>query len=334
MNRILKVLALFTFVFFIQACEDDSVKSVNRTPKKEEAKVVVPDFKADSAYYYIAKQVSFGPRVPGTDAHTECAAYLVDFFKSKGIKVYEQKFKSRSFDNKILDGINIIAAINPEVQNRILLTAHWDSRPFADHDPDTKNHFTPIDGANDGASGVGVLMEIARQMSIDAPKIGVDIILLDLEDYGQHADEEQTINSENTWGLGAQYWAKNPHIPGYDARFGILLDMVGAKGAVFGEEYYSKHYASGVLKKVWDIAAKNGYGDYFRSIDGGGVLDDHVFINKFAYIPTIDIIHHDSNTRSGFFPYWHTIRDNMDNIDKSTLKAVGQTVMAVSYGER
>lgn len=334
MNQILKVLVLFAFVFFIQACDNDSVKSVSRTNKKEEVKVVVPDFNADSAYSYVAKQVSFGPRVPDTKSHAECAAYFVNFFKSKGIKVYEQKFKSRSFDNKILDGINIIAAINPESESRILLTSHWDSRPFADHDPDKKNHYTPIDGANDGASGVGVLMEVARQMSIAKPNIGVDIILLDLEDYGQHADEEQTINSENTWGLGAQYWAKNPHIPGYDARFGILLDMVGAKDAVFGEEYYSKHYAPGVLKKVWKIAAQNGYGAYFQNTDGGGVLDDHVFINKFAYIPTIDIIHHDINTDSGFFPYWHTIRDNMDNIDKSTLKAVGQTMIAVSYGER
>jgi len=334
MNKILKFLVLFAFIFSIQACDNDSVKSVSRTNKKEEKKVTVPDFGADSAYSYVAKQVSFGPRVPGTKAHAECAAYHVDFFKSKGIKVYEQKFKSRSFDNKILNGVNIIAAINPESQSRILLTSHWDSRPFADHDPDVKNHFTPIDGANDGASGVGVLMEVARQMSILKPSIGIDIILLDLEDYGQHADEEQTINSENSWGLGAQYWAKNPHIPGYDARFGILLDMVGAKDAVFGEEYYSKHYAPGVLKKVWKIAAQNGYGAYFRNTDGGGVLDDHVFINKFAYIPTIDIIHHDSNTDSGFFPYWHTVRDNMDNIDKATLKAVGQTVMAVGYGER
>lgn len=334
MNYILKVIVLFAFVFSIQACDNDSVKSVIRTPKNAEVKVVIPVFNADSAFNFIAKQVSFGPRVPGTKAHGECANYLADFFKSKGIKVYEQNFKARSFDNKILDGVNIIAAINPEAKSRILLSAHWDSRPFADHDPDKKNHYMPIDGANDGASGVGVLMEIARQMSIEKPTIGVDIILLDLEDYGQHADGEQTINSENTWGLGAQFWAKNPHIPGYDARFGILLDMVGAKGAVFGEEYYSKHYAAGVLKKVWDIAAQNGYGDYFRNMDGGGVLDDHVFINKYAYIPTIDIIHHDSNTNSGFFPYWHTIRDNMDNIDKSSLKAVGQTLIAVCYNEK
>jgi Zn-dependent M28 family amino/carboxypeptidase len=333
MNNIIKIIFLFAFVFSIQACENDSVKSVKRNTQKKVAEVVIPDFNADSAYNYVAKQVSFGPRVPGTKAHAECASYLINYFKARGIKVYEQKFKSRSFDNKILNGINIIAAINPEAQSRILLTSHWDSRPFADHDPDKKNHYTPIDGANDGASGVGVLMEIARQMSIKSPKIGIDIILLDLEDYGQHADEQQSINSENSWGLGAQYWAKNPHIPGYDARFGILLDMVGAKDAVFGEEYYSKHYAPGVLKKVWRIAQQNGYEAYFRNIDGGGVLDDHVFINKFAYIPTIDIIHHDSNTDSGFFPYWHTIGDNMDVIEKSTLKAVGQTLLAVAYGE-
>ncbi len=334
MNIFPKVTLLIGFVLSLQACDNNKVQSVKRKPNKVIAQAVVPDFNADSAFSYVAKQVSFGPRIPNSKSHAECAAYFVSFFKSLGVKVYQQKFKSRSFDNKILNGENIIAAINPDAQARILLAAHWDSRPFADHDPDKKNHFTPIDGANDGASGVGVLMELARQMSIRNPKIGVDILLLDLEDYGQHADEKQTPNSEYTWGLGAQYWAKNPHIPGYDARFGILLDMVGAKNAVFGEEYYSKNYAPGVLKKVWNIAKSIGYGDYFKHFDGGGVLDDHVFINKYAYIPTIDIIHHDINTDSGFFPYWHTIRDNMDNIDKSSLKAVGQTLMAVAYGER
>ncbi len=332
MNYRILLFALSIGIMALQACNNEQPTRVKHTVVSP--KISIPNFNADSAYYYTKTQVAFGPRVPGSKAHAQCAAYYVRFFNRLGVKVYQQKFKSRSFDHKILSGDNIIASINPKEERRVLLAAHWDSRPFADQDPDPKKHHTPIDGANDGASGVGVLMEMARQMAKDKPKIGVDILLLDLEDYGQQADEKPIPNSEDTWGLGAQYWAKNPHIPGYDARFGILLDMVGAKDANFYEEYYSKHYASGVLDKVWNAAAKIGYGDYFKFQDGGGVLDDHVFINKFAYIPTIDIIQHDPNSKSGFFPYWHTVEDNMSKIDTNTLKIVGQTLMEVVYTER
>lgn len=326
---------LFVLLLIFSSCGQDKKTSVKSIKQNKKAPIIkVPAFNADSAYKYVAKQVAFGPRVPGTVAHEACANYYVSFFDNLGIKVYQQNFKSRAFDGKILNGINIIAAIKPEETHRVLLCSHWDSRPFADHDPDPKNHYTPIDGANDGASGVGILMEIARQLSIQNPTIGIDIILLDLEDYGQHASEPPKANSELTWALGSQYWSKNPHVAGYDARFGILLDMVGAKGATFYKEYYSNSYAPGILDKVWKSAANIGYGDYFINEERGAVIDDHVFINKYAYIPTIDIIHHDLTTKSNFFPYWHTINDNMDNIDNFSLKIVGQTLMEVIYKER
>ncbi len=333
MNQGIKIVLFVLGIALIGACTDPPAKKLE-TKKTESKTVAVPVFNADSAYHYIKQQVEFGPRVPGTEAHSACAKYFVDYFNQLGLKVYEQDFKARSFNGKILNGKNIIASINPEDSRRILLSAHWDSRPFADHDIDPEKHYTPIDGANDGGSGVGVLMEIARQLSLQKPEIGIDIILFDLEDYGQHAGEEQSAGSENSWALGSQYWAKNPHIPGYDARYGILLDMVGAEGAVFKREYYSNQYAPGVLTKVWNIAASIGYANYFLNQDGGAVLDDHVFINKFAYIPTIDIIHYDAATGSGFFSHWHTVEDNLDKIDKFSLKVVGQTVTEVVYRER
>ena len=329
----MKYLILILSLFLIIGCgnEDNKVQKVKRT--SEVKKVHVPSFSPDSAYKYIEEQIAFGPRVPGSNAHQACANYFISFFDRLDIKVYEQDFKARTFDGKTFNGKNIIAAINPDKQKRILLAAHWDSRPFADHDTDKDKHYTPIDGANDGASGVGVLMEIARQMSIEKPNIGVDIILFDLEDYGQHASITSNMHSSETWCLGSQHWAKNPHIAGYDAQFGILLDMIGAEGAEFGHEYYSNQYASGIIQKVWRKAAGIGYGDVFRNIDGGGVLDDHVFINKYAYIPTIDIIHHSPSTTSGFFEHWHTVGDKIDKISKFSLKAVGETVMTVAYTE-
>ena len=326
---------LVAMVFVLTACNQsgDTVTKPKKVVKRQKP-IIVPIFNQDSAYNYVKYQVDFGSRVPGTKAHSECAQYYVDFFEGIGLKVYQQKFKSRAFNGKILDGINIIASIKPEEKRRVLLCSHWDSRPFADHDPDPKNHNTPIDGANDGASGVGILMEIARQMSKSNPTIGIDILLLDLEDYGQHADETPIANSELTWGLGSQYWSKNPHIASYDARFGILLDMVGAKDVVFYKEHYSNTFAPGILDKVWGAAANIGYADVFKSSQKGAVIDDHIFINKYAYIPTIDIIHYDESTKSNFFPYWHTVSDNMEQIDPLSLKIVGQTLLEVVYREK
>jgi len=319
------------FSLFIISCNTNEPKKKERTvvPKKA---VKVPEFNQDSAYSYVKEQVGFGPRVPNTKAHAECAAYLVKKFRSFGAQVGEQKFKSRSFDGKILNGINIIATYNPEAKKRVLLCAHWDSRPFADNDPDPKNHNKPIDGANDGASGVGVLMEIARQIQLQPIEIGIDIVLFDLEDYGQ-PHESDIPRVEDSWALGAQYWSKNPHIPGYRARYGILLDMVGAKDIVFTKEYFSMAYASGVVEKVWQHAANLGYDAVFQNIEAGSVMDDHVYVNKYAQIPTIDIIHHDNTTESSFFPYWHTLKDNMDAIEPNSLNIVGQVILDVIYHE-
>lgn len=316
---------------FIWACGDTAEQ--NKTPKVEKPKkiVVVPEFNADSAYRYVAEQVNFGPRVPNTAAHLACSQYLVGKLKQFGAEVVEQKFKARAYNNTILNGNNIIASYNPDAQKRILLCAHWDSRPYADYDDDPKNHKKPIDGANDGASGVGVLLETARQIQLSPLEIGIDIILFDLEDYGQptHSDLPQV---EDSWCLGSQYWSKSPDKNGERAQFGILLDMVGAENIIFTKEYFSMMYASGVVDKVWKRAAQLGYSNVFVNREAGAVIDDHLYINQNAQIPTIDIIHHVDGQQS-FFPHWHTLNDNMDAIDAGSLNIVGEVLLAVIYNE-
>ncbi len=292
----------------------------------------VPEFNEDSAYQFVHAQVNFGPRVPNTAAHEACANYLAATLKRFTPSVNIQTARVRAFDGTILNLKNIIGSIHPESNSRILLCAHWDSRPFADHDPDPANHHKPILGANDGASGVGVLLEIARQFSIKPPTLGVDLIFFDGEDYGEH--QQLQGRKEDTWALGSQHWARNPHVPGYRARFGILLDMVGATDAVFTMEGTSQQFAADVMKKVWDVGHAIGYERYFSRKRTNPIIDDHLYINQIIKIPTIDIIHYSADSPSGFFEHWHTLNDNMDVIDKNTLKAVGQTVLAVCYLEK
>lgn len=289
----------------------------------------VPVFNADTAYAFIAKQLSFGPRVPNSKAHLECGDWITATLKQYTPDVIEQKALLRAFDGTILNARNIIASFNPDAKSRILLCAHWDSRPWADHDPDPANRNQPVPGANDGASGVGVLLEIARQMNLSDPGLGVDIIFFDAEDYGEPQDRQGV--HDKSWALGSQYWASNPHVLGYNARFGILLDMVGAKNAIFTQEYYSTYYAPNIVRRVWSTAERIGYRNLFSNEKSGPIIDDHYYINEIIRIPTIDIIDYHTEREKGFFDQWHTIEDNMDNISKETLKAVGQTVITIVF---
>ncbi|MDR0894541.1 MAG: M28 family peptidase [Prevotellaceae bacterium] len=295
------------------------------------AAVTVPVFNADSAYRYVKEQVDLGPRVPNTPQHVACGNYLAAKLASFGAVVTNQYADLPAYNGTLLKARNIIGSYKPEARKRIALFAHWDSRPWADADPDVTKHYTPILGANDGASGVGVLLEIARHLQRVPTELGVDIVLVDAEDYGTHR-AYTGAHREEAWGLGAQYWARNPHIQGYRARFGILLDMVGGKQAEFRYEGYSQEFASSINKKVWQAAEQSGFGSTFVQKNGGLVTDDHLFINRYAGIPTIDIIPYNANGE--FFEYWHTVKDDMDAIDRATLQAVGQTVMRVLYEER
>ncbi len=323
------------FILIFSACNQKPKPKVSSAKvEKAEAGITIPNFNADSAYAFVKAQTDFGPRVPGSSAHAECAQWLVATFKKYTPYVEYQEFRSRAYNNKTLSGKNIIASFNPEARARIMLSAHWDSRPYADHDPDPAFHRTPIDGANDGASGVGVLIEIARLLHARQPPVGVDIVLFDLEDYGPPQDSQNEGNNE-AWGLGSQYWSKNPHKTNYHARFVILLDMVGAKDARFLQEGFSMHFAPDKVKKVWDVAHRLGYQEYFINKQGGYINDDHYFINDIRNIPAIDIIHLDPASSNGsFFEYWHTMGDSIDKIDKTTLRVVGDVVLTVVFEER
>lgn len=299
---------------------------VNKAPAASSG---VPAFNADSAYTYIENQVNFGPRVPNTAAHKACGNYLADELRRFGAKVYEQEASLTAYDNTRLEARNIIGSFNPEESKRILLFAHWDTRPYADHDPNSANHKKPIDGADDGGSGVGVLLEIARQIGQKAPNVGIDIIFFDAEDYG--TPEFVKEYKQNTWCLGTQFWTKNPHIARYHADFGILLDMVGTKNATFFKEQLSTMYAARYVELVWNTARDLGYGKYFINAAGGAITDDHQYVISGMNIPCIDIINYDPESENGFAPYWHTMDDTMKNIDRETLKAVGQTVLEVIY---
>jgi hypothetical protein len=294
---------------------------------------VSPDFNADSAYYFVDKQVAFGTRVPNSTGHAACGDYLATELKRFGAEVTEQKADLKAFDGAILKARNIIGSFSPDNEVRIMLMAHWDTRPFADQDANPANYNKPVPGANDAGSGVGVLLEIARVIQQQEPAVGVDIIFFDAEDYGAPSFADYN-GSDNTWCLGSQYWSQHPHIKNYTARFGILLDMVGAPNAVFAKEYFSKSYAGSVVEKVWQTARNLGYGQYFKDKAGGAVTDDHLPVNANRHIPSIDIIQYDEDTGSGFGWYWHTVNDNMSNIGKETLKAVGQTVLEVVYKEK
>jgi len=285
----------------------------------------VPEFSADNAYNFIEEQVNFGPRVPNSEAHRQTKDYLreklADYAGSRN--VFVQEFEQEVYGEN-LQMFNLIAAFGTQHSDRIVLAAHWDSRPRAEEDPDDPN--SPILGADDGGSGVGVLLEMARIFSENEPPVGVDIIFFDGEDYGEVSDLDNYF-------LGSRHWGDNPPVPGYNPRFGILLDMVGGENALFPKEGYSMRFAPTLVNEIWSIASRMGHDDLFSDQRGGNIADDHIIVQQKTGIPMINIIHHrvDSDGNVQFPPYWHTHRDNMDIIDRNTLQAVGDVVLELIY---
>lgn len=328
-NKMKKLSLIFLAVLVIvfASCKDKKQKDAEKDFSY--ASVEIPAFNADSAYAYVKSQCDFGPRVPESKAHKACGDYLVSFFKQYADTVIEQNFTSKLYNGKAVKGRNIIVSFNLSSTDRALFSAHWDSRAWADNDPDEKNHKTPIIGANDGASGVGVLMEMARCLKMKPTSVGVDIVLFDVEDQGCPEWDETDIEDQSDWCLGSQHWAKNLHIPFYQAKYGILLDMVGYSNPLFVKESQSMYYAPSIMNKVWQIAKDIGYGNMFSDEQIGGVMDDHIWVNKYAKIPMIDIVQYDP--MGSFFPYWHTIKDDINCISKNTLKAVGDVCLVAIY---
>jgi Zn-dependent M28 family amino/carboxypeptidase len=324
-----KIVPALILVVILASCGDSKRESTSIPVRPV---ISAPDFNADSAFAFVQAQVDFGPRVPNTAAHGFAGDYLISQLEAYGGTVKVQSFEETTFDGVNLSLRNIMGQFNIEAKKRILLAAHWDTRPFADKD--AENPSAIADGANDGASGVGVLLEVARVISQEQPTVGVDILFFDGEDWGEKEHSNHQVPTPNHlkswWALGSQHWSKSKG--NYHAYFGILLDMVGAKGSQFHIEGYSNNYAPGIVKKVWKTASEIGYSNYFTPQLQGAIDDDHLYVNQNTKIPMIDIIHFDPIV--GYFgDYHHTLKDNMDIIDRRTLKAVGQTLLQVLYNE-
>lgn len=323
--KVFRFLTLFLLVLFyallFKGCDRASSTEMQFSDQGRE----VPLFSSENAWNYINDQVSFGPRVPNSPGHRNTILYLNDFFREKAGNrgVYIQSFQTVVYGDT-LNLYNLIASFAPQNPDRIVLAAHWDTRPMAELDPDDPD--SPIPGADDGGSGVGVLMELASIFAENEPPIGVDIILFDGEDYGKPS------NLDNYF-LGSRHWGANPPVPGYNPRFGILLDMVGGTRATFPKERYSMRFAPDLVNEIWRIAAEFGYEELFVDEMGGFIQDDHIIVERLTGIPMINIIHHrvDALGTVHFPFYWHTHEDDMDIIDRDVLQAVGEVLLELIY---
>lgn len=321
------ILTSTLIIFLLTSCGGGKDKAHNESVNFQDSSVYedsranIPSFDADSAYAYLERQVELGPRVPNTEAHRKAGDWMAAELKRHGAKVTEQRMDLMAFDGTTIHARNIFGQYNPDADDRTLLLAHYDCRPWADEDPDPDKRKDPVDGANDGASGVAVLLEIARQIGADNPGKGLDILFVDAEDWG-------TDNNDDSWAMGARYFVNNPIKPGYSPARAIVLDMVGGAGAKFPIEYFSHQAAPDLVSELWSAAAAAGHGNLFQQQPGGAVTDDHVEFIK-AGIPAIDIIEY--HPSSGFNPHWHTSTDNLSNISKETLKAVGETLLEYIY---
>ena len=270
-------------------------------------------FDADRAFASLKKQVAFGPRVPGTKGHDACRDWLLSELKAiPGVKAQRQDY-SMTLDGKNLPMSNIVAQINPSAKNQILYCAHWDTRPTADQEIDDDKKKLPIPGANDGASGVAVLLEVARQLAKSPPNVGVQIVLFDGEDYGPGLDRMF---------LGARYYAKHPALA--KPQFAVLLDMIGDRDLGIPREPNSQRMAPGVVRKVFDAAKSLGV-KQFTDIPGPEIEDDHLPLQAAGW-DAIDLIDFD-------YGPWHTLDDTVDKCSPESLRAVGIVLEKVAYDE-
>ena len=329
MNRILLVVLLGVLLMAGTCRGRNDKNTVTEHKGVDYGKVEIPVFDADSALSFTARQLAFGFRHHEAANRERCADYLADAMSRWCDTVVKQRFNTTLWTGQKVSGCNIIASLAPEKNNRVLLAAHWDSRRWADHDLDTNNWRSPLPGANDGASAVAMLMEMARVMSAMPPDVGVDFIFFDLEDQG--ITEWAGRYEDNTWCKGSQYWAQNPHRRFYSAQYGILFDMVGTSEPRFTKEEISMNFAPGLMNKMWRCAAHLGYGSVFVDELSAGVMDDHLYVNQIIHVPTIDVVQ--NSPQRSFYEHWHTVKDDLDAVDKNSLKTVATVAMKVIYGD-
>ncbi len=280
-------------------------------------------FEEDLAYDLVQRQVAFGPRVPGTTAHAEALEWLTAYLRTRADTVMQVPFTSITTFGDTLSLTNVWAQFRPEASARILLLAHWDSRPVAEMASDSAARHRPVPGANDGASGTAILLTLADALSKQPPGIGVDILLTDGEDWGHDPETLDTYTTDMF--LGARHFA-TARGENYRPLFAILLDLVGDRDPRFPQEGYSRRYAPEVVRRVWETADEIGYGNVFVSRPGDAISDDHLPLNE-AGIRTIDIIDFD-------YPYWHTPEDTPDKVSARTLGIVGDVVLSVIRRQR
>jgi Zn-dependent M28 family amino/carboxypeptidase len=288
-------------------------------------------FSADSAYTYIAQQLDFGARVPGTNAHEVCGDWLVRELARHGAQVKSQYGTMTNYAGKPQAIRNIVALLEGNTTHAILLCAHWDCRPWSDEEELYENRFEPVMGANDGASGVGVILEMVRQLSLRKLRgefiPSVQVVFFDCEDMGTPAHFTGS-QRDHTWCLGSQLWASEYKKSLLNIQYGVLLDMVGDPSATFPREYFSMQYAGSYVERLWREASKLGYGRYFvQQATYYPITDDHYYVSTIAGVPCVDVIDYKMNTETGFAEWWHTQHDDIQNINKQTLQAVGETVL-------
>lgn len=297
--------------------------------------VALPAFDGRRAYDDVSRQVAFGPRVPGSEAHRRCADWIDSCMRAAGADtVFSQTATVDNGRGGTMPIRNVFARFNADAPTRILLLAHYDTRPWADQDPDHANHATPIDGANDGGSGVGLLTAMSSYIAANPlpDAIGVDMLFTDGEDSGVSDGDDPS--DDLTWCLGTRYFARHlPYRPGHLPRAAVLLDMVGARNAVFRQEYFGMTRARNLAENLWKCAAEAGKSSRFDSRIGGAVNDDHLPLLD-AGIPAVDIIEIGHPETGSFHPSWHTLGDNMSVIDSATLADVGDVLVYFIYRNR
>lgn len=325
-------IALLISLSFV-SCNSDSSSSEDTSAESPAKPVTIPPFSRDSAYAHVETQLSFGTREPGSEGIERLRAWMKTKLESYGAKVYMQEFEAEYHWGETIPSANVIGAINPDNKRRIVLAAHFDTRRIGEEDEDEAKRDLPIPGADDGGSGVGVLLEIARIVSENEIDLGIDFVFFDAEDQGIRGGGAEATD---TWCLGSQHWSRQPHTKGYKAEWGILLDMVGAENATFNREdvrgmYRHSQQLTDLYNKVWNLARSMGKTRYFTNQVISPIIDDHYYVNKISGIPMIDIINKPANSEESFGAHWHTHDDDIDIIDKNTLGSVGQVVTAVIY---
>jgi hypothetical protein len=271
------------------------------------------EFNGQTAFGYIQQQMAFGPRVPNTPGHQRTGDWLEEQLRQRADTVIVQAFTAHTSGGTSLRLRNFFARFRPQATERVLFLAHWDTRPKADKSPNLGQQQLPVPGANDGASGVAVLLGVADALKARAPNLGVDLLFVDGEDWGDFADSTETL-------LGSRYFAA--HLPaGYTTLFAVLFDMVGDKDLQILQEGHSVARAPEVVQRVWDTAKRLGYGQVFVSSVGEALTDDHVPLQQ-AGIRAIDVV-------DFTFPYHHTTEDTIDKVSAASLQIVGDVAIAL-----